>query len=75
MRTEESMFIPQGPHETPRLCTDCVIPEQSPVARGMPCIDLRPQLPESYIVARVDNQGPLFGQSRFTLKSMQPRLH
>lgn len=31
-----------------------IIPEPSPVDRGIPCIDLRPGLPESFIVARMD---------------------
>ena len=36
-----------------------IIPEPSPADRGIPCIDLRPGLPESFIVARMDDQGSL----------------
>lgn len=53
------MFIYQGPYKIPGLCSDCIILEPSPVDRKIPYINLRPGLPESFTMARVDNQSPI----------------
>lgn len=75
MTVEGSTCIPSGPYKILRLCTDHIIPEPRLVSNTMPCIDLRPGVPESFIVARMDHQDPSFDQSRFTLTSVQPKLH